>query len=118
MNMTAGHSGFEDVYIQSEEQDIAIQANFVGLRLGSRGGDNTAIDEDSDEDLEIAGYVNAVGTRSSQDADAGKRRRENGIASTRSRQAGQYVAPRVEDLVDDDVMMDRMPEETQSSSQT
>jgi hypothetical protein len=63
------------------------------------------IDDPSDE--EVVGYeqagLNAVGTRNSQDS-ARKRRREQGIASTRNPQTGRYEQPRVTDLDDEEVM--------------
>ena len=96
----------------------------IQTRLGSRPEANTEIDADSDE--EVAGYVNAVDVRGSQPTDeVRKRRRANGVASTRYRENGRFVSapsiqPRVEEVEeDDDVMMDCMPQaQTQESSQT
>ncbi|KAJ6102679.1 hypothetical protein N7486_005106 [Penicillium sp. IBT 16267x] len=81
------------------------QINYLGMRLGSCPDQNLEIDDPSDE--EVVGYeqagLNAVGTRNSQDS-ARKRRREQGIASTRNPQTGRYEQPRVTDLDDEEVM--------------
>ncbi|KAJ5636940.1 uncharacterized protein N7484_010253 [Penicillium longicatenatum] len=83
------------------------------MRLGSYPRENQEIDDDSDE--EVTGFeqagLNAVGTRSSQDP-IRKRRREQGIASTRNLQTGRYEQPMVTDLENEEVMMEGGPSQS------
>ncbi len=93
-------------------ESMPIRMLGVQSSLGSRPELNEEIDDEEDE---FAGYVNSMNTRSQDDVR--KRRRENGIASTRNREAGRYMGPSAQ--TEDDVMMER-PHlyESQNSTQT
>ncbi|KAJ9481739.1 hypothetical protein VN97_g11725 [Penicillium thymicola] len=82
-----------------------VPMNYLAFRLGT----SPELNEEIDDDDETGAGVHALGTRASQDA-VRKRRRENGVASTRSYEAGRYEPARVEEIVgDEEVMMDSPP---------
>ena len=98
----------EDVHESMPIRMLGVQSS-----LGSRPELNEEIDDEEDE---FAGYVNSMNTRSQDDVR--KRRHENGIASTRNREAERYMGPSAQ-AEEDDIMMERPHlHESQDSTQT
>ncbi|KAK5790997.1 hypothetical protein VI817_006306 [Penicillium citrinum] len=94
-------------------ESMPIRILSVQFSLGSRPELNEEIDDEEDE---FAGYVNSMNTRSQDDMR--KRRRENGIVSTRNREAGRYMGLSAQ-AEEDDIMMERFYlHESQDSTQT
>ncbi|KAJ5110151.1 hypothetical protein N7532_002796 [Penicillium argentinense] len=113
------HYDGQSVYDRSayDRGDIQVPGNYIGVSLGISPEENQEID--CDDEIIDAGYesagINAVETRGSQQQDPVRaKRRANGIASTKTWQSGQYMQPnrqaRVENIDNDDVMMDRPPD--------
>lgn len=99
---------------QHQAPGSMVQLNYLATRLGVTPELNEEIDDDDEISRidEINAGVYALNTRASQDA-ARKRRRENGVATTRSYEAGRFEPlsqqARVEEVLDEEVMMDSPP---------
>jgi hypothetical protein len=86
----------------------AASVNSVGaVLIGSSPAWENLEDSDIDESMFPSGEVNAVEGRTA------KRRKDNDVARTRNSQTGRYQ-PRVEEVVDDDIMQDRPPDDSQT----
>jgi hypothetical protein len=79
----------------------------IGASLIGSSPDYTALDESDEEFDGPVGAVNAA------DARVPRRRRNHDVAQTKSTTAGRFQ-PRVEEVLDDDVMQDGGPEDSQT----